>query len=105
MLFSATLAASLLTAVWAVLHFPRLVQHAASTSEYDWDYIVVGAGLAGIIVAERLVEHYHEVLLLEGSEPSTASTGGHGSTIWNAPSLTVYDIASQDAEIFTTGQT
>ncbi len=100
-----TIALSLLAAVSATPRFHKVDNHPSSASASGWDYIVAGAGPAGIIVAERLAEKNYNVLLLEGGGPSTASTGGSAPTTWNATGLTMYDIASQDAEIFTSSQT
>jgi cellobiose dehydrogenase (acceptor) len=96
------LALTLLSTVSASPLYPRLVNNASSVA---WDYIVAGAGPAGIIVAERLAEKNYSVILLEGGGPSTFSTGGTASPSWNATGYTVYDIASQDAQIFTSGAT
>jgi cellobiose dehydrogenase (acceptor) len=103
MFTSAALALSLLAVVSAAPRFPNIVNNAQLSAE--WDYIVAGGGPSGIIVAERLVEKNYNVLLLEAGGPSTASTGGDAAPTWNATGLTIYDIASQDGALFTTGAT
>jgi cellobiose dehydrogenase (acceptor) len=96
-------ALSLLTVASAAPRSPNIVNNAQSSAE--WDYIVAGGGPSGIIVAERLAEKNYNVLLLEVGGPSTASTGGSAAPTWNATGLTIYDIASQDGALFTTGAT
>jgi len=101
MLNPTVLGLSLFTIASASPQFPNVVSNAHSSDQ--WDYIIAGGGPSGIIVAERLAEKNYHVLLLEGGGPSVASTGGAAAPTWNATGLTVYDIASQDAQIFTTG--
>ncbi|KAF2420541.1 FAD/NAD(P)-binding domain-containing protein [Tothia fuscella] len=47
-----------------------------------WDIIVVGAGPAGIIVADRMSEAGKKTLLIEGGGPSYGITGGTDAPDW-----------------------
>lgn len=62
----------------------------ALVSNTTYDYIIAGAGPAGIIVAERLSEPGAEVLLIERGGPSTSSTGCDELS-WN-DTTTQYDV-------------
>lgn len=62
-------------------------------SNMTYDYIVVGGGPAGIIVAERLLESKKSVLLVEGGKASYYSTGGKAVMDWNE-TTTQYDVPS-----------
>ncbi|KAJ4393337.1 hypothetical protein N0V93_002545 [Gnomoniopsis smithogilvyi] len=60
-------------------------------SAVAYDYIIVGGGSAGIIVAERLAETQKSVLLLERGGPSTFATGDNNTLAWNS-SVTAIDV-------------
>ncbi|KKY23196.1 putative cellobiose dehydrogenase [Phaeomoniella chlamydospora] len=62
-----------------------------TTSNTTYDYIIVGAGPAGLIVAERIAETGASVLLVERGEASTYSTGGTDLVSWN-DTVTQYDV-------------
>lgn len=47
-----------------------------------YDYIVVGAGAGGLVVADRLSETGKSVILLERGGPSTGETGGTYVPAW-----------------------
>ncbi|TGO50415.1 hypothetical protein BCON_0184g00200 [Botryotinia convoluta] len=64
-----------------------------STSDSTYDYIIAGAGPAGIIVAERLAESGASVLMLERGNVSTYATGGRSTVSWN-DTVTQYDVPS-----------
>ncbi|KAG9738719.1 FAD/NAD(P)-binding domain-containing protein, partial [Aureobasidium melanogenum] len=72
----------------SILLLPTLGALAQSPS---YDYIVAGAGPAGIIVAERLAESGASVILLEGGNASTYTSGGRDILPWNN-TLTQYDV-------------
>ncbi|KAM0559941.1 hypothetical protein ACHAPJ_003893 [Fusarium lateritium] len=61
------------------------------TSNATYDYIVVGGGAAGLIVAQRLVETKKSVLLLEQGKASFYSSGGRSTMDWN-DTTTQYDV-------------
>ncbi|QDS72710.1 hypothetical protein FKW77_003452 [Venturia effusa] len=63
-----------------------------TTSNSTYDYIVAGAGPAGIIVAQRLAESGASVLLIERGNASTYASGGRSQlTSWNS-TVTQYDV-------------
>jgi cellobiose dehydrogenase (acceptor) len=55
---------------------------AQDISKEGWDVIVVGAGPAGIIVADRMSEAGKKTLLIEGGGPSYGITGGTDKPQW-----------------------
>lgn len=59
----------------------------------EWDAIIVGAGTAGIIVADRLSEAGKKTLLLELGGPSYGITGGTEKPDWlNGTGLSRVDV-------------
>ncbi|KAI5778126.1 cellobiose dehydrogenase [Geopyxis carbonaria] len=48
----------------------------------DWDYIVVGTGPAGLVLADRLSEAGKKTLVLEAGTRSTYATGGREAPDW-----------------------
>ncbi|KIW00135.1 uncharacterized protein PV09_08313 [Verruconis gallopava] len=67
----------------------------------NWDVIVVGAGPAGIIVADRMSEAGKKTLLLEGGGSSYAITGGTESPAWlDGSSLSRVDVPGLYKSIF-----
>ncbi|KAG9592201.1 FAD/NAD(P)-binding domain-containing protein, partial [Aureobasidium melanogenum] len=74
----------------SILLLPALGALAQSANP-SYDYIIAGAGPAGIIVAERLAESGASVILLERGNASTYSSGGRDSLPWNN-TLTQYDV-------------
>jgi cellobiose dehydrogenase (acceptor) len=67
------------------LTIPAEVQQAAATADWaaqEWDVVVVGAGAAGIIVADRLSEDGLKTLLLEQGGASYGIVGGQEKPSW-----------------------
>ncbi|KAI0137444.1 cellobiose dehydrogenase [Xylariales sp. AK1849] len=72
-----------------------------SWADKKWDAIVVGAGTAGIIVADRLSEAGKNTLLLEIGGPSYGITGGTEKPGWlNGTNLSRVDVPGLYKSIF-----
>ncbi|KAF3048690.1 hypothetical protein E8E11_006286 [Didymella keratinophila] len=63
----------------------------ATVANATYDYIVAGAGPAGIIAAERIAESGASVLLIERGGPSYGFTGYTKNLSWN-DTVSMYDI-------------
>ena len=63
-------------------HFVRAVTGTMTPQNILYDYIIVGAGPGGIVVADRISEAGKSVLLLERGGPSTFETGGTYIVPW-----------------------
>lgn len=73
-------------------------------TQRDWDVIIVGAGPAGIIVADRMSEANKTTLLLEGGGPSYYVTGGRERPSWlNNTTLSRVDVPGLYKSIFDDG--
>lgn len=76
----------------------------ATTLNTTYDYVIAGAGPAGIIVAERLAESGAEVLLIERGDASTYASGGRAVESWN-DTVTQYDVPAMAYYLSTAGVT
>lgn len=76
----------------------------ATVSNSTYDYIIAGAGPAGIIVAQRMAESGKSVLLLEGGKASTYAQGGRSVVNWN-DTVTQYDTPSMAYYLTTASDT
>ncbi|KAG9018158.1 hypothetical protein FRB90_012066 [Tulasnella sp. 427] len=64
-----------------------------TVSPTPYDYVVVGAGNCGLVVADRLSEAGKNVLLIERGGPSTYNTGGREIPPWlTGKALTRFDV-------------
>ncbi|KAK8115486.1 hypothetical protein PG984_011988 [Apiospora sp. TS-2023a] len=71
---------------------------ATASSEASYDYIIAGAGAAGIVVAQRFAETGASVLLLERGGPSFFATGGTSIVPWNN-TITIYDVPAYSHQL------
>ncbi|SMQ54230.1 unnamed protein product [Zymoseptoria tritici ST99CH_1A5] len=86
---------------------------ASTTQQGQWDVIIIGAGPAGIVVADRMSEAGKKTLLLEQGGPSYYITGGRERPDWLAntnlsrvdvPGLYNSIYATRDSELLCTEQ-
>ncbi|KAI0910332.1 cellobiose dehydrogenase [Ustulina deusta] len=78
----------------------------ADWTDQKWDAIVIGAGTAGIIVADRLSEAGKKTLLLEVGGPSYGITGGKEKPEWlSGQSLSRVDVPGLYKSIFSGSKT
>src|SRR6266699_2080421 len=75
-----TLTGIVTTAVWSQAVATTCSGTPAPTG--TWDYIVVGAGAAGIPLADKLSESGKSVLLIEKGPPSSGRWGGTMKPDW-----------------------
>ncbi|RYP51380.1 hypothetical protein DL769_010819 [Monosporascus sp. CRB-8-3] len=81
-------------------------QNSSDWLSQEWDAIVVGAGTAGIIVADRLSEAGKKTLLLELGGPSYWITGGRERPAWlNGADLSRVDVPGLYSSIFAVDST
>ena len=77
-----------------VVHAARTFSHVHEVSDTDWDYIVVGGGLGGLVVSKRLAEDKGKnVLIIEAGhddrdDPKVFNVDNYGQYIgtdldWN----------------------
>ncbi|KAK6223419.1 hypothetical protein LQW54_000537 [Pestalotiopsis sp. IQ-011] len=78
--------------------------HTTTYSNETYDYIIAGAGPAGLIVAGRLAESGASVLLIERGGASTYSSGGDAAVSWNG-SVTQYDVPAEAYYLSSASQT
>ncbi|KAH8672540.1 hypothetical protein BGZ60DRAFT_374213 [Tricladium varicosporioides] len=76
----------------------------ATVSNSTYDYIIAGAGPAGIIVAQRIAESGKSVILIEGGAASTYATGGRSVVSWN-DTVTQYDVPAMAYYLTTASDT
>lgn len=71
--------------------YPRSNTTTTTIRNATYDYIVAGAGTAGIVAAERLAASGRSVLLVERGGPSLYMSGYRKTMPWN-DTVTMYDV-------------
>lgn len=79
---------------------PKTLFAQGVTEEKGFDYIIVGAGASGVIVAQRLVEAGKKVLLIEAGGPTSKAVGGKDFPEYiKDGSRTIFDIPGEYGNI------
>ncbi|KAG5917733.1 hypothetical protein E4U42_007143 [Claviceps africana] len=98
---SRLLSSRLVGVLAAVGAAPVTMAATADWASQSWDAIIVGAGTAGIIVADRLSEAGHKTLLLEQGGKSYAVVGGTERPAWlDSANLSRVDVPGLYTTIF-----
>ncbi|KAI9166293.1 Cellobiose dehydrogenase [Paramyrothecium foliicola] len=79
------------SAILALCEAATAQNHTTTTRNTTYDYIVVGAGTAGIVAAEHLATSGRSVLLIERGGTSFYNTGNTNTLPWN-DTVTMYDV-------------
>ncbi len=75
---------------------PRNMFAADALQDKGFDYIIVGAGASGVIVAQRLVEAGKKVLLIEAGGPTAKAVGGNDYPAFvKDSSRTIFDVPGE----------
>ena len=87
---------------WVLAYYKFLINESTVKT---FDYVVVGGGSAGSVVAARLVQAGHQVLLLEagGPAPSLAHIPGYVAFLQNSPFDWAYKTEAQKRASLSTG--
>ncbi|KFG80704.1 cellobiose dehydrogenase [Metarhizium anisopliae] len=98
---------TLLASLWLGALFLATLGRASAVANWtlqSWDVIVVGAGTAGIIVADRLSEAGYKTLLLQQGGQSYGITGGRERPGWlDNTTLSRVDVPGLYSSIFAGG--
>lgn len=79
---------------------PRNLFAEGTLEDKGFDYIIVGAGASGVIVAQRLVEAGKKVLLIEAGGPTSKAVGGNDYPAYiKDSSLTIFDVPGEYGNI------
>ena len=86
------LKSSILLSVLCPVALAAIWQNPSELPSKTYDYIIVGSGPGGLIMADRLTEQGKKVIVLERGGPSTGQTGGRDVPPWaNGTEVSYYD--------------